>query len=350
MACSSLSGAVAVSIVSSQRLSGPSPENASPSDMLRTSLSFVLDDFTGISERSKMALQQTKDLLGRISGENLEYVHHFESFGAELFASLESCLEVHTMASRREKMWKVFHEQSITKLPQMWKSFLQTVDIELDPMVSQTANHKMYEEMIKAKFGVVSRKSSLATLSKDEECVVRYAAGYIPFVLLKKYHNSHSMVSASIVECLSSMAVNGDESNFLEYTRDWLVKINRGGLFEVNDVAYCLFKEIEIDFQGKLKDRLIQSESSPDASKEDLIGSVASNDDVQFYWSMVSIDIDDEVVSRDLLLEIITYWLTIRGFSVAREWMEMYKRGTVKTTKKSKPLRKSLKNKDKTHV
>ena len=243
-------------------------------------------------------------------------------------------------------MWKAFHEHSITELPQVWNRFMQTINFELDPLVSQTANHKMFEEMIKAKFGVVCRKLvSQAALSKDEECIVRYAAGYIPFVLMKKYQKSCSMASVSIVECLSSMAVNGDESNFLEYTRDWLVKINRGGLFEVNDLAYRLFKEIEIDLQGKLKDHLIHS--IPNASKEDLIGSVACNDSVQFYWSMVSIDIDDEVVCRDLLLEIIDRWLTIRGFSVAREWMEMYKRCTVKATKKSKPLRKSLKKKTK---
>ncbi len=91
-----------------------------------------------------------------------------------------------------------------------------------------------------------------------------------------------------------------------------------------DDIAYRLFKEIEIDLQGKLKDHLIQP--IPDDSKEDLIRSVVSNDNVQFYWSTVSIDIDDQVVSRDLLLEIIDRWLTIRGFSVAREWMEMYKR------------------------
>lgn len=45
------------------------------------------------------------------------------------------------------------------------------------------------------------------------------------------------------MECLGSMAVNGDESDFLQYTRGWLVKINRGGLFEVNDLAYQFSKK-----------------------------------------------------------------------------------------------------------
>ena len=62
---------------------------------------------------------------------------------------------------------------------------------------------------------------------------------------------------------------------------------------------------------------------------------------------MLSTDVQDENTGQDLLREIVELWLTIRGFSVAREWMEMYKRCSSKTTKKSKPLRKVLKSKAK---
>ena len=48
------------------------------------------------------------------------------------------------------------------------------------------------------------------------------------------------------VECLSSLAVDGDESSLLEYTIIWTRLVNRGGLFEVNDIAFLLFKEIEL--------------------------------------------------------------------------------------------------------
>ena len=40
---------------------------------------------------------------------------------------------------------------------------------------------------------------------------------------------------------------------------------------------------------------------------------------------MLSTDIQDEQIGQNLLREIIELWLTIRGFAVAREWMEMYK-------------------------
>ena len=41
------------------------------------------------------------------------------------------------------------------------------------------------------------------TLSKDEENVIRYASGYVPMSLMKKYEKHLSDVSVPYVECLS---------------------------------------------------------------------------------------------------------------------------------------------------
>ena len=96
--------------------------------------------------------------------------------------------------------------------------------------------------------------------------------------------------------------MNGDESDFLQYTRSWLQNINRGGLFEVNDydLAYQLFKEIEINLQHKHMNRLKPS-SAPGNTKAEMIVSVLSNENIQFYWSMLSTDIQDEQSSQGLL-------------------------------------------------
>ena len=103
-------------------------------------LSFVLTDstFTGISERSKVSLQQTEGLIKKVSEE--AYIDRFDEFAAQLVTSLESFSKVcpmsgtsKTVALQREKLWKVFHKKRTTELPDMWKCFLQTVDHELDP-------------------------------------------------------------------------------------------------------------------------------------------------------------------------------------------------------------------------
>ena len=73
------------------------------------------------------------------------------------------------------------------------------------------------------------------------------------------------------------------------------------------------------------------------------------DDDVQFWWGMLAIDIKKESEADDLLHEIVSLWVTIRGFAVTSFWLEQYKNVQQKTVKKSKSLRKTLdKQSDKT--
>ena len=51
-------------------------------------------------------------------------------------------------------------------------------------------------------------------------------------------------------------------------------------------------------------------------------------------WSRLSVDIDTEHNDALLLKEIIGLWLTIRGFSIAGQWLEIYKNNRALTTKK----------------
>ena len=48
------------------------------------------------------------------------------------------------------------------------------------------------------------------------------------------------------MECLSHMAVDGNESSLMDYTKEWNEKINRGGLFEAITVTFQLFQATEI--------------------------------------------------------------------------------------------------------
>ncbi len=46
------------------------------------------------------------------------------------------------------------------------------------------------------------------------------------------------------------------------------------------------------------------------------------------YYSIVSQDIDEEEWSSELLSEAIDLWVTIRGFSLASHWLEVYKQAS----------------------
>ena len=87
-----------------------------------------------------------------------------------------------------------------------------------------------------------NHSNEVSPLSAYEKNILRYAARYVPFKLLKQYEGSLYPESVSMIECLSAMAINGDESNFLEYTTKWIGIVNRGELFEINDTTYMFFK------------------------------------------------------------------------------------------------------------
>ena len=69
---------------------------------------------------------------------------------------------------------------------------------------------------------------------------------------------------------------------------------------------------------------------------------IVKNENIQFYWTLLSQDIDKPENSELLLTEIIHLWVTIRGFSMAASWLEEYKKNSKKTTQKSTGLRKSI--------
>ena len=51
------------------------------------------------------------------------------------------------------------------------------------------------------------------------------------------------------------------------------------------------------------------------SSKQSLVCDVMEDEDVQFCWTMIAVDIDREEDAQELLQNIVELWLTIQGFS-----------------------------------
>ena len=288
--------------------------------------------FTGLSERSKVAMQQAESLI-EISRDTT-HLTNFDDFAADLISTLETTFSrskgrTSSFVVARQRLWTEFHSVRSSVLVDVWNKFLKSVGVtRLDPLIQQYINQKLYEDIVKSHYAtqprISTRKSSLLP---DEENIIRYASGYVPMVLMKRHEKNVSKKSVAFIECLGNMAVNGEDSTLLEYTTQWVSKVNRGGLFEINDMAYLLFREIENNLRDKLTYQLHPSSALSELDKKEQLVSTALNDDnVQFYWTMLSTDIDDEQDSMELLREIIELWLTIRGHSIAGQWMEIYKR------------------------
>ena len=78
------------------------------------------------------------------------------------------------------------------------------------------------------------------------------------------------------------------------------------------------------------------SKSMNDGFQKHLTNMIATDDDVLFNWTMTGAE------DEDLLQEIITLWITIRGPLFAKSVMEKYKLANKKSTEKSKGLRTRL--------
>lgn len=319
--------------------------------LVRSAISAILTDsnFSKESERWKVAKQETVDFLQEISDDQGQRMTEFDEFAVKLMQLLEQhCTSALSGSSRsrsvlKEKAWIAFHQLRISELPKVWIHFTT----KLSSLIYQHVNYKLYAELVKSKLCRSAPPYSTHTdiqISEDEENIIRYAAGYVPFKLMKKYEkSSDTQFAISVIECLSNMSINGDESDLLEYSRKWTMLVNRGGLFELNDLSYTMFKEIECQVRHQLHTTFSQKSSSN--NRREIIEAVSNTDDVQFYWTILSVDIPVEEHAMQLLEEIVGLWVTIRGFSIAGGWLETYKHITKVNTARSKALRKDLKQK-----
>ena len=94
------------------------------------------------------------------------------------------------------------------------------------------------------------------------------------------------------------------------------------------------FSSIELEIRQHLR----QDSTVVEKIKPELQRKISSNDDVLFFWSLLSANWEEEE-SHALLEQIIDHYITVRGFSFASGWMEKYTQAQKKGTQKSKGIR-----------
>ena len=79
-------------------------------------------------------------------------------------------------------------------------------------------------------------------MKKDELNVLQYACGYVPHTLLKKYEKKKGEKYDRFVECLGNMAVRSENEHddLFSYTKECINKVDRGGLFPINEKSFIL--------------------------------------------------------------------------------------------------------------
>ena len=112
--------------------------------------------------------------------------------------------------------------------------------------------------------------------------------------------------------------------------------VNRGGLFPLNEVTYTFFVSVEKEVRAVLPIYMGKQPDSKEEFKELVIKGITDNEEVQWNWTLISQCIVSEDDALELLREVVTLWVMIRGFSITALWMEPTRKNT--NTPQRKPL------------
>ena len=269
--------------------------------------------------------------------ENTTEVNAFEE---KLVKSFDSCFSYtgKVYKKQRETMWSSYHSLRSSKVYEtLWSDFLlNKVGVsEVSVIFCQYVGDYVLKELAKIHFPLSETEKVVdhETLTYEERNGLRYAAGYVPRSLKKKLAKSANPHKKDLMLCLPNLL--DQEEDVDDDSSDWIDAVNRGGLTKVNNDTYELFVAMEVELRKQLALKKV-----PELS-EDTKQAMVQNDNVQFLWSIICNEWDEEV--GNILLEmIVNEWVTIRGFSYASAWIEKFKQATKVTIEKSKGLRKQL--------
>ena len=278
----------------------------------------------------------------------------FEDFSIELLGILNGLLQpsatYRSSSAKREKLWSNFHQMCLVGLPEIWERFLSSLAVEYDDdLLQQSVSQELFEMILPSQFSHPTQLQSQVSyaaveLSEDELNALRYACGYVPYSLLRRYEKLSSDKYTKFVECLGQMAVQCEVSDddILAYTREWMNRVNRGGLFPLNDMTYIFFVSVEKEVRVILPMYMTKTGDGKEAFQTSVIKRIVESEEVQFNWTLISQCINSEEEAIELLENIVTLWVTTRGFAITAMWMEIYRKESKKNTKKTPALRKGL--------
>ncbi len=322
------------------------------------------------TERAQKALLTADRLLQAIEVDDRDQ-KATRDFASVLLKRVRSCCShprAVTCHTFKEKMWEKFYKLCADEdFHTQWKLFIQaSIGFNGTPIFYQFVTRAIFEEIIKIQLPTQTdcRSTHSSTpLDLKESNALRYCGGYIVRSLKKKIKKSACLFKDELLHCLqeltegkqwyssmlfifkSSFFCSDDDSDDdAEPDSDsekWLKAINRGGLIFITDSMFQFLVAVELELRNHFTTSVITYENLDENIKEIAVLNVLRNEDVKFYWDMISFNwVSNE--AQELLRMIVEHYITIRGFSFARAFMEKYKQALQKTTQKSKGLRKTL--------
>ena len=261
-------------------------------------------------------------------------------------------IEAKSLTNKFEKMWRFYHHFiSSDKMHSVWLQGLSNPPVNrYFKLFTQIVTKWLMKEVVNITMPPMPTISvqGATILNVQDEQVIRYVAGYAVMKLKKKYLKIKSSQQAiTFFECLAAMHEEeeeaGEDVTYLQYTKTWVEKVNRGGLFTISDSTYLLFQAMELSVRKTLSIERISREPTLHV-KEEMKHTVMNDPAVLSCWSTVLAAVADMECdsSDDLLEQIADKWISIRSHSFASGWIEQHQLSNRKKTLQARSLRKEL--------
>ena len=243
-----------------------------------------------------------------------------------------------------DMMWKTLHQLKLSEEYNTWWQQLCSMLTGFNfnegskQLLGQNFLRSYVECLIKARNTVDGSQHDMTpvdktvALTEEEQKALRYVAGYVPVVLIKHFKRYPSNTAAQVyIDLLSQWKVDCDyeqtetDQSLLEYTKSWVNRVNRGGLFVVHDDVFEFFKLMEQSVKPVLQKDFTESHKDINL-KGHLVQTVRSTDEIMNAWCKITTDIQmNDKLNSILFDKVITRYINLRCNSFVASYMYIRK-------------------------
>ena len=290
--------------------------------------------------------RKTIEISQKVSEWSTTHSSTFVRFAVTFICMLTSCLnsKQSMLIVSQESIWQRFHALRTSEdFTKKWDEFFaSSVSERSFPSFTQYVSRKILHRIIEISYDIDCLEHVEFQHISSLECeALRYVAGYVCRKIQDQVKASSDGKKEAILLCLSELQkemsvddINNDEGH-------WIDRIDRGGLWHVNENTFTLFFIIEVEIRHHFTERVPENN---DEKKEKILHSLYMDEDLQHHWAQMLSTIHHENIRLMLLQRIIHLYVTIRGFAFTNSCLELYKQRHSTSIQKSKALRRVLIN------
>jgi len=194
----------------------------------------------------------------------------------------------------------------------LYQVWLRRLVVELSSSITSICVKKFEE-----------KDSLTVPLSQIDQNVLFYIAGYLAMKVKRACHRFKNMKKLqALTECLATKEPKA-EQHFVQKYKKWIETQSRGGLMYPIPPFYLLVREFDSIYRSCINANGLNSSS---ISKSFLQATMHSAYMVKYNWKQI-IDIahEDEANAMPALNYVISLFITIKGFAIARKESDRFK-------------------------